>query len=63
MVISQSDQKRLFEPFMRGQNALGTAGFGLGLRIVERILAIHHAKITYSIVDDSINQFKLTFYI
>ena len=63
IVISESDQKRLFEPFMRGQNALGTAGFGLGLRIVERILAIHHAKITYSIVDDSINQFKLTFYI
>ena len=59
--ISEADQKRLFEPFMRGQNSLGTSGFGLGLRIVERILNIHHSKITYRVGKDNENEFTLSF--
>jgi signal transduction histidine kinase len=61
--ISEADQKRLFEPFMRGQNSLGTSGFGLGLRIVERILNIHHSKINYTIGEDQSNVFTLIFLI
>jgi signal transduction histidine kinase len=61
--ISEADQKRLFEPFMRGQNSLGTSGFGLGLRIVERILSIHHSKINYTIGKNHSNQFMLIFFL
>jgi len=61
--INEADQKRLFEPFMRGQNSKGINGFGLGLRIVERILNIHHSKIMYQIGQDEYNEFILTFFI
>jgi signal transduction histidine kinase len=59
--ISAEDQKRLFEPFMRGQNAIGISGFGLGLRIVERILHIQKATIQYQSVGDNLNEFILIF--
>jgi two-component system sensor histidine kinase ArlS len=59
--ISAEDQKRLFEPFMRGQNADGISGFGLGLRIVERILHIQKASIQYQSVGDNLNEFILVF--
>ena len=42
--LTEKEQKNLFQPFMRGQNANGTSGFGLGLRIVQRILTIHNEK-------------------
>jgi len=63
MVINETDQKRLFEPFMRGENSMGTSGFGLGLRIVERILSIHHSKISYKIGKGNRNEFILSFFI
>jgi two-component system sensor histidine kinase ArlS len=59
--ISEMDQKRLFEPFMRGENAIGKPGFGIGLRIVERILNLHRAKITYTALNDHTNQFLVQF--
>ncbi|GAA3782258.1 HAMP domain-containing sensor histidine kinase [Flavobacterium ginsengiterrae] len=60
--LSENEQKNLFEPFMRGQNSKGTLGFGLGLRIVNRILKLHKSHITYSIPDDNINLFQLFFH-
>ena len=60
-IISIYDQKRLFEPFMRGENAQGKPGFGIGLRIVERILNLYKAKITYSALDSNTNQFLVLF--
>ena len=59
--ISASDQKRLFEPFMRGQNAQGISGFGLGLRIVERIVHMHKGSIHYRSIDEHWNEFLLRF--
>lgn len=59
--ISINDQKRLFEPFMRGENSIGKPGFGIGLRIVERILNLHKAKITYSAVSEHTNEFLVQF--
>ena len=44
---------------MRGENSKGTAGFGLGLRIVQRILALHKAKIIYSAPNENTNLFQL----
>ncbi|MFI0491993.1 ATP-binding protein [Flavobacterium sp.] len=60
--LNESEQKTLFEPFMRGQNSKGTTGFGLGLRIVQRILSLHKAKIIYSVPNENTNLFQLLFH-
>ncbi|SFE03544.1 HAMP domain-containing sensor histidine kinase [Flavobacterium phragmitis] len=59
--LSEEEQKNLFQPFMRGKNSKGTSGFGLGLRIVQRILTLHKSNITYSIPDINTNLFQLFF--
>jgi two-component system, OmpR family, sensor histidine kinase ArlS len=56
------EQKNLFEPFSRGKNAKGTTGFGLGLRIVQRILIVHNAEIKYSVPAKNTNEFQLIFH-
>ncbi|WP_426485002.1 ATP-binding protein [Flavobacterium sp. 2] len=60
--LSEDEQKNLFQPFMRGKNSKGTSGFGLGLRIVQRILSLHNTTITYSVPTDNINLFQLFFH-
>lgn len=60
--LSESEQKNLFQPFMRGKNAKGTNGFGLGLRIVQRILNLHNSSITYSTPDINTNLFRIFFH-
>ncbi|MFQ6602103.1 ATP-binding protein [Flavobacterium sp. C3NV] len=60
--LNENEQKILFQPFMRGKNSKGTSGFGLGLRIVQRILTLHKATITYSIPDINTNLFQLFFH-
>ena len=60
--LTENEQKNLFQPFMRGENAKGTSGFGLGLRIVNRILTLHNAKIIYSVPQENINLFQLIFH-
>jgi two-component system sensor histidine kinase ArlS len=60
--LNENEQKILFQPFMRGENSKGTSGFGLGLRIVQRILTLHKATITYSIPDINTNLFQLFFH-
>ncbi|WP_289659354.1 HAMP domain-containing sensor histidine kinase [Flavobacterium panacagri] len=59
--LSEEEQKNLFQPFMRGKNAKGTSGFGLGLRIVQRISTLHKANITYSTPEINTNLFQLFF--
>jgi two-component system, OmpR family, sensor histidine kinase ArlS len=61
--LNENEQKNLFQPFMRGQNSKGTSGFGLGLRIVQRILTLHHATITYSAPNINTNLFQLFFHL
>ncbi|SHG41886.1 Signal transduction histidine kinase [Flavobacterium segetis] len=61
--LTEKEQKNIFQPFMRGQNAKGTSGFGLGLRIVQRVLTLHKSKITYSIPAKNTNLFQLIFHI
>lgn len=59
--LNEEEQKNLFQPFMRGRNSKGTSGFGLGLRIVQRILILHKANITYSFSNINTNLFQLFF--
>ncbi|GAB1431816.1 hypothetical protein MASR2M29_04410 [Spirochaetota bacterium] len=46
--ISAKEQKHVFEPFVRGKNAhnLQIPGNGIGLNLVQRILAMHNGSIT-----------------
>lgn len=60
--LSENEQKNLFQPFMRGKNAKGTNGFGLGLRIVQRILNLHNSSVTYSTPDINTNLFRIFFH-
>jgi len=60
--LSENEQKNLFQPFMRGENSKGTSGFGLGLRIVNRILTLHNAKIIYNIPIENTNLFQIIFH-
>jgi len=59
--LNEIEQENLFQPFMRGTNAKGTSGFGLGLRIVQRILTLHNCTITYSVPEKNTNLFQLFF--
>lgn len=60
--LDKKEQENLFQPFMRGKNANGTSGFGLGLRIVQRILTLHKATIVYSVTQKNTNLFQLIFH-
>lgn len=59
--LSPAEQDRLFIPFFRGANAMGTKGFGLGLLIVKRIVLLHSGSITYTIPGEGINRFTVHF--
>jgi signal transduction histidine kinase len=43
--IPSEDWHQLTEPFYRGQNANGFEGFGLGLSLTQRILALHGGEL------------------
>ncbi len=59
--LSPTEQDRLFEPFMRGQNAgARTGGLGMGLRIVHRILSVYGFEIRYEAGENQ-NSFTLSF--
>jgi signal transduction histidine kinase len=60
-IIPSSERSSLFKAFMRGENAKGIPGFGLGLRIVERVLQLHEASIFYETPDNITNTFNVTF--
>ncbi|MDP4270906.1 MAG: HAMP domain-containing sensor histidine kinase [Bacteroidota bacterium] len=59
--LSETEQQNLYKAFARGSNARKTDGTGLGLRIVERILHHHDARISYDVPQDGLNRFTLTF--
>ena len=60
-VISEADQNKLFQPFMRGQNTINIYGSGLGLRISKRILNYHSATINYVAILPRTNLFEIVF--
>lgn len=59
--VLENERENLFDPFMRGENSKNKSGLGLGLPIVQRILAQHNASITYQAIDAKINTFRITF--
>ena len=57
----EQNASKIFEPFVRGENARGKAGSGLGLRIVKRILDFHGADIAYRFTQPNTHRFVLGF--
>ncbi len=51
-VITEQEMEQIFQPFFRGENAMNTRGFGLGLPLAKRIIALHKGEI---LVDSDIN--------
>ncbi|MBC7523810.1 MAG: HAMP domain-containing histidine kinase [Flavobacterium sp.] len=58
-IISEEEQAKIFEPFMRGENSVKVQGSGLGLSIVKRILDYHNATISYHSKIDNTNIFEV----
>lgn len=59
--LSEHEEKYLFSHFFRGQNAVGSAGFGLGLVLSRRIFSIHGATIQYRRAGVDLNVFEVRF--
>ncbi len=57
--LTKDEQQRLFIPFFRGDNSTNKKGFGLGLSIVQRILSLHKASVSYEAVVPDINRFTV----
>ena len=45
-VITEQEIEQIFQPFFRGENAGETRGFGLGLSLAKRIIALHKGEIS-----------------
>lgn len=54
--------EKIMVPFYRGNNALKSKGFGLGLSIIHRIITIHKGRISYTALSGSINRFTVTLF-
>lgn len=57
--LSKEESLNMTLPFFRGQNAGGKKGFGLGLSIIDRILALHNGSLNYYTSADDLNVFKV----
>jgi len=57
-VISAEDIPQIFQPFYRGSGTGNTRGFGLGLALAQRIIALH--KGTIFVVSDATNGTRFT---
>ncbi|WP_187261654.1 sensor histidine kinase [Pontibacter beigongshangensis] len=59
--ITREEEKFLFGHIFRGSNSQGKIGFGLGLVLTNRIVALHQATITYANPAPQLNVFELSF--
>lgn len=57
-LLSLLEQQNLFQPFMRGANAMHTKGLGIGLTIVQRVLRASGFHISYS-SSTNVNSFRV----
>ena len=59
--ISNAEVPYLFQHFFRGENSQGKRGFGLGLVLVHKIMALHGGEIKYDSSQNNQNNFTLIF--
>ncbi len=58
-ILSEKEQSFLFQHFFRGSNSKGKRGFGLGLVLINKIVALHHGTIHYSNDGHNLNTFMI----
>lgn len=58
-IITESDIQNIFQPFFRTDSARNKPGFGLGLTLSRRIVAIHRGQLTVN--SDPVTGTKFTF--
>jgi signal transduction histidine kinase len=58
--LPADEKENILVPFFRGGNALKTKGYGLGLAIVARFIAIHKGTIVYTPIANDSNRFTIT---
>ncbi|MBN8789173.1 MAG: HAMP domain-containing histidine kinase [Terrimonas sp.] len=59
-IITEKEHQYLFQHFVRGENSKGKRGFGLGLVLVHKIIALHNGTVTYKSRNNSSNIFTIT---
>jgi two-component system, OmpR family, sensor histidine kinase ArlS len=59
--IPPNEIGNIFKPFKRGANVKYIAGFGVGLSIVAKIIALHNAEIKVSSIENESTSFELLF--
>ncbi|MES2628794.1 MAG: HAMP domain-containing sensor histidine kinase [Bacteroidota bacterium] len=57
--ITEQERPFLFRHFFRGSNSKGKRGFGLGLVLIQKIMALHHSTVSYE-VSDGMNVFTIS---
>lgn len=57
--IEKEDLKKIFNPFIRGKNAMTIPGAGMGLAIVKNLVKMHSAKIECISVVNQGTEFKI----
>jgi signal transduction histidine kinase len=57
--LPADEKESIMVPFFRGGNALKTKGYGLGLSMVYRFIAIHKGTVTYTPISNDINRFTV----
>ncbi|NCI51016.1 HAMP domain-containing protein [Sediminibacterium roseum] len=58
--LPADEKESIMVPFFRGGNALKTKGYGLGLSMVYRFIAIHKGTVTYTPIANDVNRFTVT---
>lgn len=59
--ISDGDLTQIFNPFFRASHSADLPGYGIGLSICQRIVELHHGKITASSTLGKGSEFKVEF--
>lgn len=59
LIPAESEREKIFQSFIRGNNALSQSGSGLGLPIVSSVVRFHKGEITYYIKDNYWNVFEV----
>lgn len=59
--VTKEEERYLFSHFFRGENSRGKPGFGLGLVLTKKIIALNCGNIVYSNPSADLNIFELRF--